>query len=216
MKECKDCELCNGFDYSDGTPHCSYDEGYEACPYNDIADTKESGVKLEIDTDWMQAYITHTVENSIQSKSEKYVKEAVAEIVNGEIKSTIEKITTAKINEVLDKSIEAYMSSDITIGGGWSTPARTLTHEEYLGEIIKEELDERFGDAKLSDNIRSEIVRQIDRFTNNVKKDINAKTSELFTTMMRKTLTDNVVNLLMDTETYQKLSNSMSALLPTN
>ena len=29
MKDCKDCEFFNGYDYSDGTPHCDCEGGYE-------------------------------------------------------------------------------------------------------------------------------------------------------------------------------------------
>lgn len=33
MKDCKDCKYFEGYDYSDGTPCCIYNNG-EACPYN--------------------------------------------------------------------------------------------------------------------------------------------------------------------------------------
>ena len=29
MKDCKDCEYFNGYDWEDGTPECEYDGGYE-------------------------------------------------------------------------------------------------------------------------------------------------------------------------------------------
>ena len=35
MKDCKNCKYFCGYDYSDGTPICEHNGGYEACPYND-------------------------------------------------------------------------------------------------------------------------------------------------------------------------------------
>lgn len=33
MKECRECNYFNGYNYDDGTPICDYDGGYENCPY---------------------------------------------------------------------------------------------------------------------------------------------------------------------------------------
>lgn len=45
MKECRDCKYFEGYDYSDGTPYCEYERGYENCPYNDETEIKNNGIK---------------------------------------------------------------------------------------------------------------------------------------------------------------------------
>ena len=47
MKECKNCEFFNGYDYDDGTPLCSYEGGYWECPYNDKSEVINNGMKYE-------------------------------------------------------------------------------------------------------------------------------------------------------------------------
>ena len=42
MKECRECDFFKGYEYSDGTPMCEYDGGYENCPYCDSANVKQS------------------------------------------------------------------------------------------------------------------------------------------------------------------------------
>lgn len=48
MKDCKDCEYCDGFDYRDGTPECSHEGGYMHCPFNDHERVQKSRILITL------------------------------------------------------------------------------------------------------------------------------------------------------------------------
>ena len=88
MKECKQCEFFDGYDYSDGTPICTYEEngkcGYEYCPYNDCADVKKQGMKIEIDAGFMHDYILHTMKNTIENQAYSVAVNEVKKAIRSE------------------------------------------------------------------------------------------------------------------------------------
>jgi hypothetical protein len=105
------------------------------------------------------------------------------------------------------------MNGNITIGGGWREPERTLTRTEYLTELVEAGLSENFDKEKIEKAIQSEVESKISKFTSSVKSDINANIRSLFDDATKSALTENVVKMLMDNETYRRLQGSMQNLL---
>lgn len=214
MKECKDCEFFNGYDYDDGTPLCEYDGGYENCPYNDESKTINNGMKIEIDTGFMSDYIKHTLKNTIESKTISIAKEEIQKFITDDLKKQVKEEIEKQLEEAVSKEIAEFMSKDITIGGGWSEPERTLTREQYLAETIEKELSSKFKSNALKDYAQREAENAINKYDKALRDDINKGVKTYFDSATREILTQNVVSMLMSNDTYQKLSNSMNTFLP--
>lgn len=219
MMDCKNCEFFEGWDYSDGTPHCSYEEngkcGYEYCPYNDQTDVKNNGMKIEIDAGFMHDYILHTMKNTIENQAYSVAVNEVKSFAGGEIKQKVIAETETQIKSVVEAQISDFMSKDIVIGGGWREPERTLTRQAYLAEVIEKELEARFKSDAIKSYTEAEVKKAINAFERKLKDEINAGIKTYFNEATRQILTENVVSMLMCNDTYQKLSNSMQKFLPT-
>lgn len=214
MKECKDCEFFNGYDYSDGTPKCDCDGGYECCPYNGMANTRNNGMKIEIDAGFMEEYIRHTLQNTIDSTAYNIATSAIKELITSELKETILAEIKAQVKDSVSIAISEFMSKEITIGGGWREPERKLTRTEYLAETMEKELENRFKTDALKEYAKREVESAINSYDRKLRDEVNAGIKTYFDAATRQVLTDNVVSMLMSNATYQKLSNSMQKFLP--
>lgn len=213
MKDCKDCEYCKGYDYSDGTPICEHDGGYEGCPFNDYAPTMENGVKIEIDSDFLTDYIRHTIENTAHGCAVRIAESEVKKIIDDELKANVKETVQAELEKIVKEQVAEFMAGDITVGGGWSEPTRTVSREQFMSETIQKELDKLFK----QDTVKTECSRvaqaHVESFTRGLRYDIDKGLKQCFDAATRQVLTDNVVSMLMQNDTYQKLSNSMGNLL---
>lgn len=220
MKECQNCEYFEGWDHSDGTPHCTYEEngcsGYEYCPYNEQANIKNNGMKIEIDAGFMRDYILHTIKNTIEGQAYLVAVNEVKSVVTDEIKHNVVEELKNQSKNIIEKQLEEFMSGDIVVGGGWSEPERKLTRQQYLSELIEKELERRFKNDAIKDYAEREAKGAIDSFTRRLKDEINAGVKMHFNEATRQVLTENVVSMLMCNDTYKKLSNSMQSFLPNN
>lgn len=214
MKECRDCKYFEGYDYSDGTPYCEYEKGYENCPYNDDTQIKNNGIKIEVDAGFMHDYIYHTLKNTMERENRAIAQEEIKSIITEELKDEILNEMRTQIKDVVSNSISDFMAKEITIGGGWNKPDRKVTREEYLSETIENELKDRFKSDVLRTSIINEIGRSIDNYDRKLRDEINKGVKNYFDVATRQTLTENIVSMLMTNDTYQKLSNSMKTFLP--
>lgn len=214
MKDCKDCEFFNGWDYSDGTPCCDCEGGYEYCPYNDSTEIKNNGIKIEIDAGFMSDYIRHTIKNTVDCKAYTIAKDEIKSIIDDEMKKKIRDEMDKQIESAVSVAIEEFMSKDITIGGGWCEPERTITRQAYLSEMIEKELQNKFKSDVIKSQATKTVQDAINSYDRKLRDEINSGIKTTFDTATRQILTENVVNMLMCNDTYQKLSNSMQTFLP--
>lgn len=216
MKECKECEYFYGYDYSDGTPKCDYEGGYENCPYCDSAEIKNNGVKIEIDSGFMTDYIRHTLTNTIENYAVVIAQNEIKNLVTSEIKEKVLSEMDDQIKTVIEREISDFMKKQITVGGGWSEPERKLTRTEYLSEIIEKELRNKFKSDPLKKYADDMVMSAINSYDRKLKDQINTGIKTYFNEATRQVLTENVVSMLMCNDTYKKLSDSMQNFLPTN
>lgn len=214
MKDCRDCEFFNGYDYSDGTPNCDNDGGYETCPFNDYTATKNNGIKIEVDAGFMHDYIFHTLKNTIESEAAGIAKLEIKSLVTDEIKRKALGEMDEQIKVVVSDAVSEFMATEITIGGGWCEPERKLTRTMYLAETMQKELDKKFKSDALKDYAIKAAKNAIDEYDRKLRDQINAGIKTYFDAATRQVLTENVVSMLMSNDTYQKLSNSMQTFLP--
>lgn len=206
MKDCNECEYFEGYDYSDGTPKCAYCEngctGYEYCPYNDGANVKKNGVKIEIDAGFMHEYIMHTLQNTMTGEAASVARQEIKSLINDEMKKNVLDETKEQIKSIVGEEIADFMSKEITIGGGWLEPERTLTRTQYLSETIEKELKERFKSDAIKKYAKQEAESAINAYDRKLRDEINAGIKQYFDAATRQVLTENVVSMLMCNDTY--------------
>ena len=219
-KRCEDCEYFNGYDYGDGTPCCDYenssgDTGYEVCPFNDVASLRKNGINIEIDSGFMTDYIKHTIINTVENKACDIANREVAFIIDSTIKEEIRNKVKEKLDEKIEieinNALDDFMNGEIHTGGLYGDS--TVTRKKYIANKIEERLS-KIDIYSIKSMVENEASNQIDKFTRNLRNEINQSIKTLFDEATRTTLTDNVVSMLMSNDTYKRLSESMSSLLP--
>lgn len=214
MKECKDCEYFEGsYDYSDGTPDCSYDGGYEDCPYNCQGTVNRDELKITLDMPEITAFIKHTVQNTVHTSVYQMIEVQVKQIVDSDIKELTKKYVEESLRKCIDYEIKSYMGKEITIGGGWYEPKRTMSRNEYLAECVSTTLDKKLESEQIKKIVTDYCSREITSKVDALKDDVNRGIKNTFDAETRKALSDNVVTVLMAGDTYQRLSDSMGRLL---
>lgn len=220
--ECKECKYFEGYDWSDGTPECTYEDenggcGYESCPYQDVSTVKNNGIKIEIDSGFMSEYIKHTISNTIATNARSQAETTITYLVKDNLKDMILEESKKQVSEIVSKEIAEFMAADITVGGGWNEPSRKLSRNDYLSECITQQME---AQIKKRDGMKryaeAEVKSAIDAFERKLKDEVNAQVKTYFDAATRQVLTANVVSMLMDNETYKRLSDSMQHFLPDN
>ena len=214
-RECKSCDYYEGHDWEDGTLRCGYDGGYECCPFNDEAPTKaEDKARIVIDAEYFTEYIRNTLKNTFRGEARVIAEREIKAIVKSEYESCIKQITQEAVSKIVEDQVAEFMAGDITVGGGWSEPSRTLSRKEYLSELVEKNLAPAFEKDSVINQAKKAAEEAITAFTRKMRDDINAGIKKNFDSSVRQTLTDNVVSMLMSNETYSRLSSSMSRMLP--
>lgn len=211
MKDCQDCEYFNGYDWSDGTPECEYDGGYENCPYNDEAPKKKNGMKIEVDTEFISEYVKHTLVNTFSETATSIARMEIEKIVESEYSGIIQQITKEYVQKCVQEKVDEFMRGEMVISGGWMEPSRTVSRDQYISELVEKEINALSKNAvETAKKAANEVVTD---FTRKAKDEINKGIKKNFDETMRNALTDNVVNMLMANETFARMANSMDRLL---
>lgn len=214
MKDCRECEYFGGYDYSDGTPNCDCDGGYECCPYNTEASVKKTGMKIEIDAGFMHDYIAHTLRNTVENCTVSFVQAEIRNVISDQLKFSVVEEVKQQAKAMVEKAMAEFMEKEIVVGGGWREPERTITRAEYLAEIIEKELADKFKSDPLRGYAQREAQSAIDNYTRRLRDEVNMGVKTYFDAATREVLTSNVVSMLMCNDTYKKLSDSMQTFLP--
>lgn len=214
MKECKECEFFDGYDYSDGTPYCTCEGGYEMCPFNDMGNVKNNGIKIEIDSGFMHDYILHTIKNTIEGQAYQVAASEIKTLITSEMEEMVLNEIKSQVSSFVSDAISDFMSKEITVSNGWSEPERKLTREQYLAETVEKELKDKFKSEPLRSYVTKSAKDAIDTYERKLRDDINIAIKNHFDAATRQVLTENVVSMLMCNDTYKKLSDSMHTFLP--
>lgn len=213
MRECKECEFFNEYDYNDGTPICDIDGGYENCPFCDHSTVKK-GINIEIDSGFMSDYIKHTIKNTVEEVVIELARNEVSSIINSKLKDAVISAVKKEVDDVISKAVREFVSGEIHIGGGWNGPYRVVTRDQYISETIEKQLSDKMSGNKFDESISRRVCDAINKYTDNIRNDVNSRIKMYFDEATRQTLTNSVVSMLMDNETYRSLSASMKSFLP--
>lgn len=213
--DCRSCDYCTGYD-DVGIPNCSYNNGYEDCPFFEKgkiimnnAEQEKSTLNISISTQDMEDRILFAFKNTISEA----VNAEIARIVKGEFEEQIKKQTLEIIQQKIKDGVNVLFAQNITICGKWNEEPKTMTREEYLFDEIGKQLSGGFVKEEYDKRIAAETKKQIDDFAYKTKQNVNMAVKKLFDTAMQQNLTDSIVNVLMQNETYQRLNASVQNIL---
>lgn len=209
-----------------------YDEDYE--PSEEELDEMDGKESTETEFDFKNLQINFDVENFA-----KGIATAVKSTLKKEIIAELKKSVLQDLKDDIQKNI-ATMSEEIVrdvyenekvILGGWGEEKQEITVRQYLlneikssfkdGKFITKEKDgwgnvetkevsiERYINSKID---FSAIQKDIDREVDSMRKDINSRIKEMFDTSTRQMLSDNVLQVLMANETYQKIQSNIACI----
>ena len=82
-----------------------------------------------------------------------------------------------------------------------------------MSELVEKALGKQL-DANMRETAQREVKSAIDKFSRQLKDEINAGVKQYFDAATRQVLTENVVSMLMSNDTYRRLSESMTTFLP--
>lgn len=209
-----------------------YDEDYE--PSEEELDQMEGEENTEVEFDFKNLQINFDVENfaiGIATAVKKTLKkEIIAELkksVLEDLKDDIQKNISTMSEEIVH---EVYENEKVILGG-WGEEKQEITVKQYLlntikgsfkdGKFITKEKDRR-GDVKTKEvsieayiNSKidfSAIQKDIDREIDSIRKDINSRIKDMFDSSTRQMLSDNVLQVLMANETYQKIQSNIACI----
>lgn len=212
-KDCRDCKNFSGYDDT-GYPYCDIDGGTENCPYNDeIPRGPENGTQIVLDIEYFSEYIRSTMKNTFQREARKLAEQEIQHIARESYDETVRSITEAEITKIVSQQVDEFMKGDITVGGGWSEPSRTISRTQYMNDLIQKELEKKFSGSGIADTVQRTANETIEKFTRRMKDQINANIKRNFDDATRNTLTASVVNLLMANDTYKKLADNMTHMI---
>lgn len=209
-----------------------YDEDYE--PSEEEIEEMDSEEMTEVEFDFKNLQINFDVENFA-----KGIATAVKKTLKKEIIAELKKSVLEDLKDDIQKNI-SIMSEEIVrevyenekvILGGWGEEKQEVSVKQYLlnriresfkdGKFITEKKD-IWGDVETTEVSIEEYIngkinfsaiqKDIDREINSIRKDINSRIKDMFDSSTRQMLSDNVLQVLMANETYQKIQSNIACI----
>ena len=175
-------------------------------------------------------------EESLNKILSQTIEETVSKIINIYIetnyKNLIEEQVSTMIKTQLDDVLYNYK---IQIGGDYLSkePVREVTIAELTNEKVREyitnnqfttkdhygkyrhiETFQEYIDDKL--NLNTKVKRELDNFIKDTRYDINKKMQKMFDESTRTLLSDSILNLLQQNETYRRIETNISSIANKN
>lgn len=181
-------------------------------------------IKLEVNTDILQRTIIEELHSQLYSS----LKVAIISDIKAEIMPELKKEVVNHTSEIVKSLIDdIYNNEKITIGGGWGEPKEEVTFHDFVHSEVKKCVDNgsfkdnRGYDIKFSEYITKECVggeieRKMNKSIEEIRNSINSNLKTLFDTQTKNMLSDTVLKVLMASETYQGIENSVKRLADKN
>lgn len=189
-------------------------------------------MKVTIDLENLQ----NIIESVLNKNIETVVKEKVSDLISEQIKNTAKEQIEEICNKRMSDFVEEYIkTTKITVGGGFYSDdeIKEYTVEQYiknqLAEIMKNQSFKTYGKddwgrsrkekeitfedfVKETFDVNSIVKREIERFISETKRKISDNIKSVFDNATKNMLSENVFNILMASESYQKINDSIKRL----
>lgn len=177
--------------------------------------------------------LTEIVEGSLKASINEVIHNTISEIVANSIKKQFAEKIEDVVGQRLTEYINEYLdTSKITVGGGWGEETKEYTASEYIkqhiGEMMRQnqftvtetsgynsgrKVQTTFEDyVKRNLDIDTTIKKSLDEFCSSTKQRITRELKNSFDESMKSMLSSTVLDMLMKTDTYQKINTSLTLL----
>lgn len=171
-------------------------------------------------------------EESLKEVLSGSIKNTVTKIVQDSIKENYKDIIEERVSTMLAGQIDNMLyNHKIQIGGDYLSkePAREVTIAELTDEKVKEYIannqfttKDRYGeytriktfqeyiDEKLC--LNTKVQKELNSFVEDTRYNINEKMKKMFDDSTRTLLSDSILNLLQQNETYRRIETNISTI----
>lgn len=204
------------YDYDDEEEY----EGDEEPVEKAMSKVEGAKITVQVETEILKRTIVEELHAELfTSLKATVLAEAKAEIIPA-LKDEIVNHTHEIVKGMID---DIYKNEKITVGGGWDEKQEELTFEQFVKREIKKIIqkgkfeDKRgystsFEDYFTKECVNSDIERFMSKNVDEMRKSINSKLQTLFDQQTKNLLSDTVLKVLMASDTYQNIENSVKRL----
>lgn len=188
-------------------------------------------MKVTIDLENLQ----NIIESALNKNIETVVKEKVSDLISEQIENTAKEQIEEICNKRMSDFVEEYIkTTKITVGGGFYSDdeIKEYTVEQYiknqLAEIMKNQSFKTYKKDNYGRNQEKEVTfdyfvketfdvnsivkKEIEAFVSQTKRKISDNIKSVFDNATKNMLSENVFNILMASESYQKINDSIKRL----
>lgn len=209
-----------------------YDEDYE--PSEEELDQMKGEENTEVEFDFKNLQINFDVENFAKGIATAVKKTLKKEIIAELKKSVLEDLKDdirKNISTMSEEIVREVYENEKVIFGGWGEEKQEVSVKQYLLNRIRESFKDgkfitkkkdRWGDVETTEVSIEEYIngkidfsaiqKDIDREIDSMRKDINSRIKDMFDSSTRQMLSDNVLQVLMANETYQKIQSNIACI----
>jgi hypothetical protein len=187
-------------------------------------------MKVNIEMNNLELLIQEAMSKNIETVIKDEVNKTINKTIEKETKGVVDEIVQMKMNEFVKEYIEKAV---ITVGGGFYSKeeAQTYTVEQYIrkeladvlsSKSLKVKKNDRYNDSyesisfeefiKRSFNPEEIVRKELTKFIDDTKKEINQKINDTFTSVTKNMLSETVFNVLMKNDTFVQLNNSIKCI----
>lgn len=210
------------YDYDDYEPTAEEQEEIMG-EKNTAAEFDWKDLKIEFDVQNFAMGIANEVKRTLKKEIIAELKEIVLDSIKDDIQQNIATMSEEIVREVYE--------NEKVILGGWGEEKQEITVKQYLLNGIRDSFkDGKFiykkengygrmetKELSIKDYIDGEInfsriQKDIDREIDSIRKDINRRIEDIFDSSTKRMLSDNILNVLMANETYQKIQSNIACI----
>lgn len=191
-------------------------------------------MKITIDLENLESIIETTIENNIESIIKEQVKNSVIQKIDGLAKKEISNAVSENFQRFVDEYIK---TTTIKVGGSsyWDEEEpKEYTVEQYIKHELKNRLESKklkvkkvgrnssydsdFEEVSFEEYIKRAfnpedlIKKDLDKFMDCVRKDINTTMKEVFDNSTKNMLSNAVLNILTENDTYKKIESNIKCI----
>lgn len=178
--------------------------------------------------------LSNAVEIAITENVNNVIKDVIEKKISTYIDKNYKKIIEITINEKMEEYLKNYLeTTTITVGEGLlNQNIKTYTIQEYINKQIsdimnnkkfKTEIKDRWGEKSLQEvsfdefikqsfDVSKEVKHQLKNYMKSVRDDINHNIKNITDQAMKDMLSNTIFDILMQSDTYSKISSGLKLL----
>lgn len=166
---------------------------------------KKSGINIEIDDDFLTEFINTYINDTVTNEAHSIAVDEVKKIVDNEVKEKIKTAISEKIDKFTEDAINKFLNRKVVVGDGRNSPIREMTMSQHLYEEVQKNLNKKYKEYELDVVVYNIVQSRMIHFSNDLKREVNEGIRKRFEKAITKTLGDEVVSLLMGSDTDNAL-----------